>query len=96
MEMREDYQALMEKQLNEWKAQSESIEAWAARMEMQTMPRHDKDIELLHAKQEKAWVNFHCLKHANEGAWEQFRTSMDKAWEELQDAAEITTAQFRH
>lgn len=32
MGMREDYQALMEKQLNEWKAQTERFKAGAAQV----------------------------------------------------------------
>jgi hypothetical protein len=37
MGMREDYQALMEKQLSEWKAQTERFQAGAAQMGAEAM-----------------------------------------------------------
>jgi hypothetical protein len=95
MGTREDYQALMEKQLNEWKAQTERLKAGAGQMEAQAKAQYEKSLELLHAKQEEAWANFHKLKNASEGAWEQFKANMDKASGELKDAAERMTTQFK-
>jgi hypothetical protein len=75
MGTREDYQALMEKQLNEWKAQTERLKVGAVQMEAQAKAQYEKNLESLRAKQEEAWENFYKLKNASEGAWEQF-----KAW----------------
>jgi hypothetical protein len=95
MGIREDYQALMEKQLNEWKAQTERLKAGAGQMEAQAKAQYEKNLDLLHAKQEQAWENFYKLKNASEGAWGQFKANMDKAWGELKDAAERMTTQFK-
>jgi len=62
MGIREDYQALMEKQLNEWKAQTETLKVGAVQMETQAKAQYEKNLELLHAKQEEAWDNFYKLK----------------------------------
>ena len=95
MGMKEDYQALMEKQLNQWKAQTEQLKAGAGQMEAQAKAQYEKNLELLHSKQEKAWENFYKLKNASEGGWEKFKSDMDKASGELKDAAERMTTQFK-
>lgn len=95
MGIREEYQALMEKQLNEWKAQTERFKAGAEQMGAQVKAQYDKNLELLHAKQEEAWQNFAKLKGANESAWEQFKAHMDKTGGELKDAVERMTTTFK-
>jgi hypothetical protein len=95
MGTREDYQAFMEKQLNEWKVQTERFTAGAGQMEAQAKAQYEKNLELLHAKQEEAWENFRKLKDASEGAWGQFKANMDKAGEDLKAATERLTTQFK-
>jgi hypothetical protein len=95
MGIREDYQALMEKQLNEWKAQTERFKAAAAQMEAQAKVQYEKNLEILRAKQDEAWENFHKLKSANESAWVQFKAHMDKAGEEVKSAVERMTTKFK-
>ena len=95
MSVRDDYQALMEKQLNEWKTQTEQFKTGAGQMEAHAKAQYEKGLELLHAKQEEAWENFRKLKTASESAWEQFRSNMDKAGAELKEAGERMTQQFK-
>jgi hypothetical protein len=95
MGIREEYQALMEKQLNEWKAQTERFKAGAEQMGAQAKVQYEKNLELLRAKQEEAWQNFYKLKAANESAWEQLKAHMDKAGGELKDAVERMTTIFK-
>jgi hypothetical protein len=95
MSARDDYLAVMEKQLNAWKAQTEQFKAGAAHMEAQAKAQYDKGLEALHAKQEEAWDNFRKMKAASESAWEQFRVNMDKAGEEVKSATERMTSQFK-
>jgi hypothetical protein len=95
MGIREDYQALMEKQLNEWKTQTERFKAGAAQFEAQAKAQYEKNLEQLRAKQAEAWDNFHTLKSANESAWGQFKVHMDKAGQEVQAAVEEFAAKLR-
>ena len=95
MSAREDYQPLMEKQLNVWKAQTEQFKASAAQMEAHAKVQYEKGLELLHEKQEEAWDNFRKMKTASESAWEQLRINMDKAGEEVKNAAERIATQFK-
>jgi hypothetical protein len=95
MGIREEYQALMEKQLNEWKAQTERFKAGAEQMGAQAKAQYEKNLALLHAKQEEAWQNFSKLKSANENAWEHLKARMDRAGGELKDAVERMTTIFK-
>jgi len=95
MGLREDYQALMEKQLNEWKAQTEQFKATAEKIEAHAKAQYEKNLEILRAKQTEAWEYFHKLKGANESAWAQFKAHMDKAGGEVKDAVERMTTKFK-
>jgi hypothetical protein len=95
MGMREEYQALMEKQLNEWKAQTERFKAGAGQVETELKAEYGKSLGFLHAKQNEAWKNFAKLKDASEDAWGQFKEDMDKAGGDLKDAAERMAKQFK-
>lgn len=91
MGLREDYQALFEKQLKEWQAQAEQFKATAAQVEASARAQFEKNLELLRTTQAQAWENFHKFKQAHEGNWEQFKTHMDKAGAELRSAVDAVT-----
>jgi hypothetical protein len=96
MGTREDYQAVMERQLNQWKAQTERLLGAVAQMAAPARVQYEQNLALLQAMQEEAWENFRRLTNAGDGAaWEQFRASMDKASAELKAAGERLTAQFK-
>jgi hypothetical protein len=95
MGIREDYQALMEKQLNAWKAQTESFKATAEEIGEHAKVQYEKNLETLRAKQTEAWEYFHKLKGANETAWAQFKAHMDKAGAEVKDGVERMTTKFK-
>jgi len=95
MGLREDYQALIEKQLNEWRAQSDRFKAGAEQMEANARIQYEKNLELLRATQAQAWDNFHKLKGANESTWEQWKAHMDQAGEEVKSAVHRMTSHFK-
>jgi hypothetical protein len=95
METREHYQALMEKQLNEWKAQTELFKAGTQQIEAHAKAQYEKNLEVLRAKQAEAWENFYKLKGANESAWGQFKAHMEEAGREVKAAVEGMTTKFK-
>jgi hypothetical protein len=95
MGLREDYQALMEKQLNEWKAQTERFKADAEQFQAQAKVHYEKHLETLRASQADAWANFERMKSANEGAWSEFKAHMDKAGAEVKAAVDRMTTNFK-
>jgi hypothetical protein len=95
MGIREDYQALMEKQLNAWKAQTEVFKAAAEQIEGHTKAQYEKNLDTLRAKQTEAWEYFNKLKGANESAWVQFKAHIDKAGGEVKAAVESMAAKLK-
>lgn len=95
MGLREDYQALMEKQLNEWKAQTERFKADAEQIQAHAKLEFEKHMETLRATQADAWENFNKLKSANESAWTEFKAHMEKAGGEVKSAVDSMTAKFK-
>ena len=95
MDLRQDYQTLMEKQLNEWKAQTERFKAGAAQIEANNKAQYDKNLEILRATQADAWDNFNKLKSANESTYAEFKAHMDKASGEVMAAVERMTTNFK-
>ena len=91
MGLREDYQALFEKQLKEWQVQAEQFKAAAAQMEASARAQFEKNLEMLRTSQAQAWDNFSKFKQAHEGNWEQFKSHMEKAGAELRNAVEAMT-----
>ena len=96
MEPRETYQIQMEKQLNEWKAQTERFKAGAEQIAAENKAQYDKYLDKLRSTQSDAWENFYKLKGATEGAWAEFKVHMDKAGGEVKAAFENMTTKFRH
>jgi len=96
MGLREDYQVQMEKQLNEWKVQTERFKAGAEQIEANAKVQYEKQLEALRTAPTEAWEDFYKLKGANEGAWGQFKADMDKAGGEVKAAVERMTTNFKH
>jgi hypothetical protein len=95
MGLREDYQAQMEKQLQEWRAQTERFKAGAQQLEAHAKVEYEKNLERLRAMEADAWENFNKLKSASETAWSEFRAHMDKAGSEVKAAVERMTTNFK-
>ncbi len=94
MTAREDYQELMQKRLDDWKAETEQFKAEAGKIQADARADFDKGLAFLHARHEEAWANFSKMRSASESNWEQFRSNMDKAGANLKAAGEKMTAQF--
>jgi hypothetical protein len=95
MGAREEYQTLMERQLNEWKSNTERLKAQADQLEGAVKTQFDQQLELMRAKQNEAWDNFSKLKAAGDDAWEQWKGKLDKAWNDMKAASDRLADQFR-
>ena len=95
MGLREDYQALMEKQLNAWKAQTESSKLRPDRSRGTRRPSMKKISRYCVPNKRKHGNTSDKLKGANESAWAQFKAQMDKAGGEVKDAVERMTTRFK-
>lgn len=88
MSKREDYLALMEKQLGEWKEQIEPLLAEAEQWEVRVKRQYETNIETLHTKRKEALQHLSDLQQANDENWEQIKTNTDATWEALKEMTE--------
>jgi hypothetical protein len=95
MDIRKEYQALVEKQLNEWKAYAEKLKKHSAELEAQAGRQFDQQLEHIRTKQAEVSEHFSKLKAASEETWAQWKGQMDKAWDEMRKASDRLTEQFR-
>jgi hypothetical protein len=95
MALREEYQTLMEKQLNEWKVQTERFKTGTEQLEAHAKIQYEKNLETLRARQADAWENFAKLKGASESAWTEFKAHMEKSGGELKAAVERMTTHLK-
>jgi hypothetical protein len=96
MELREDFQKLMEKQLNDWKAQAERFKAGGEKIEAHNKSLYDMQLEVLRVAQADAWESLTKLKSANESTWSEFKAHMEKAGREVQAALDSMTTSLKH
>lgn len=95
MGVREEYQALIERQLNDWKTYTEHLKTQADQWGAQARAQFDQQVELMRTKQNEAWDNLTRLRNAAEGDWAQWKSQLDKGWEEMKTACDRFTEQFR-
>jgi hypothetical protein len=95
MDIRKEYQALVEKQLNEWKAYAEKLKKHSSELEAQARRQFDHQLEQVRMKQAEAAEHFTKLKAAGEETWAQWKGQLDKAWDEMRKASDRLTEQFR-
>lgn len=95
MDIRKEYQALLEKQLNGWKSYTEKLKKHSGELENEARRQFDQQLEQIRAKQTEAWEQFMKLKSAGEESWAQWKGQLDKAWEEMRKASDRLTDQFR-
>jgi hypothetical protein len=95
MGMREEYQALIERQLNEWKTYTERLKSQADQLGAQAKAQFEKQLEVIRAKQNEALENFSRLKAAAADDWAQWKSKLDKAWDEMKVASDRLIDQFR-
>ncbi len=66
MDIRKEYQALVERQLNEWKGYAEKLKKHSGELEAQARRQFDQQLELIRAKQADVREHFTKLKAAGE------------------------------
>lgn len=95
MNKKDVYMEKLQKQLDGWKADIEKIKAKAGKADAGAKARYAKHLEELKVKQDAARKKLEELRHSGEGAWEDLKTGIDKAWHELRDAVKSAAAKFK-
>lgn len=95
MEIRKEYQALVERQLNEWKAYAEKLRKHTGELETQARREFEHQLDLIRAKEVDVREHFKRLKATGEESWAGLKVELDKAWDEMRRASDRLLEQFR-
>jgi len=96
MGLKEAYQEKVEAQLREWTAKINELKAKADGAKADAKVEMYKQIEVLRAKEEVAQAKFQELKQVGAAKWEEIRTSLDKAMDDLKTTWKRTRSQREH
>lgn len=95
MATREAYQKRIESHLKNWKAKLDQLKAKVDQTEAEVKTKYHEQIEILHGKREEVEKKLDELKVAGEGAWENVKSGVEFAWNELRRTAKNTVSKFR-
>ena len=79
------YEQQQQGKLKEWRAQIDILQAKAAQANASAKIELNKSIEDLNAKRKLAEAKLHELTHAGEQRWEETKSSVDSALQDLGD-----------
>ena len=95
MESRNAYQEKLEAQLRLWNAR---LDEWKARADIAKADAKidmQRQVKALRAKQEAALQKLAALKGAGDGAWEDLKVGVGRAWEDCKEAFDKAAAKFK-
>ena len=96
MALKEAYQEKIEAQLREWTARINELKAKADGAKADAKVEMYKRIDVLRAKEEVAQAKLQELMQAGADKWEEIRTSLDKAMDDLKTTWKSTRSQREH
>jgi hypothetical protein len=76
----------LEEQLSHWGAKLDELVAKAEEVDAELKSDYRKRIEALRAKHRAAHAKLEEFKAAGSGKWDHFKTGIECAWNELEDA----------
>jgi len=80
---RQAYEARLDQQFAKWDADLEILKARARDTSVDGMMKFDETVETLKRKQAEAGVHLARLKASGDDTWEQVKTGLDTAWDEV-------------
>ena len=89
------YQQTIEAQLEEWKAEIDTMKAKAKKAGVDVQSWYCKQLEDLQSKQESVQEKLKELKGAGEDSWEDVKAGVDLAWESLREAVKSASSRFK-
>ena len=92
---RKAYEEKFDAQLQEWNAQIALLKAKADKAKAEAKIEYYKTIEALQHKHDMARVKLQELTAAGDGAWEDLKTSAEKAWVEVKTALHGAASKFK-
>ena len=90
--MRDAYEKKMLAQLNELKAEIETLKKKADRVEVNLLLEYYTLIDELQLKLTIVEQKFELLRQANDERWDEFKTELEHSWESLREVIRAITS----
>ena len=94
MEKRDAYQQKLQAQLDEWSADIDKLKAKTNKASAQAQIEHKEQIADLQSKREDAVKKMQQLQQAGEDSWEEMRSGLEAAWNDLAVAVKSARSKF--
>lgn len=95
MAEKQDYEAKLRAQLNEWKAQINVLKAKAEKAEASLKAEYLEQVEKLQGERRSLQAKLEELEEAGDHAWADLKIGIDLAWDSLSEAVQSAVSRFR-
>lgn len=95
MSSRDKYVRKMQAKLEEWNAEIDTLSAKAGEATADAKNAYNKQIDSLKVKQADARQKIEELQQAEESAWEDLKSGIERAWTALGEAIDSARSRFR-
>jgi flagellar hook-basal body complex protein FliE len=94
MDEKSAYAQKFEAKLDQWRAEIDKLQAKAKEASADTKLKYQEEIDELRAKQKKAEQKLDQLGEARGKAWEDVKSGVDAAWDDLENAVRNAAERF--
>ncbi len=95
MNVKEEYQKKLQKQLDEWTVEIDKLKILADKAKSGLKTEYQKEVLDLKTKREAAQEKLDELKRESGEAWEDLKTGVETAWDVLGNAVKTATSRFK-
>ena len=95
MSTRDEYVARMKRELDEWSAEMDALEARAHEAREDAKVKYQEQLSALHTKRLEGEKRLQAIKAATGDSWEQLKADSDNVWEAFKDSVRAFKAHFK-
>ena len=92
---RDKYVATMKKQLDEWNAEMDVLEAKVQATKEDAKEKYQEQLVALRAKRQEGEKKLEAIQSATEDSWEQLKAEAENVWEAFKDSVNAFKAHFK-
>ena len=95
MSKRDEYVATMKRQLDEWSAEMDALEAKAQEAQEAAKLKYEEQLSALHTQRLAGEKKLEAVQTATEDSWERLKAETDNVWEAFKDSVQAFKAHFK-
>lgn len=95
MNLKEQFIKKLEQRKVDYEGKINILKAKADRAEAELKIKYYEEIENLRLKQKAAWEKLDGIKSAGEGAFQELKIGVEKAWDDLKTSIEAAVEKFK-